>query len=428
MERIEMALEGRLSEADWHLLQEEIVADPVVRREYVRRMSLHADLSASPRMPEPVRTVKIWPQVVWSSVMAACVTLVAVMLWNRKPQVATLVEADRCQWAGSDLPTTVGSRLSAGTLSLVQGMATLKFASGATITIEAPTKIELRDRMHCRLVEGSLVADVPEPAHGFTVLTPDLKVVDLGTRFGLTTAAAAGNSQVRVFEGEIEVGKHGEKLERLGEGKSKNWETANALADQELPRADAVVQESGGWRSVATSFGRGKDTFVRRGDHLGPFGNSPLLMVKHTDIEKGRNNERRALLTFDLSGMDVERIKEAQLLLTPEPSGLGFSALIPDSRFSVMVYADDAWNEADVGWQEVMSGAKAGEFLIPRGGMTGVVQVSSTELVDAVKSAKNGLLTLMIVRETGESDTSGLVHAFASKEHPTSKPPTLRVR
>ena len=93
-----------------------------------------------------------------------------------------------------------------------------------------------------------------------------------------------------------------------------------------------------------------------------------------------------------------------------------------------MVYADDAWNEADVGWQEVMSGAKAGEFLIPRGGMTGVVQVSSTELVDAVKSAKNGLLTLMIVRETGESDTSGLVHAFASKEHPTSKPPTLRVR
>jgi hypothetical protein len=36
----------------------------------------------------------------------------------------------------------------------------------------------------------------------------------------------------------------------------------------------------------------------------------------------------------------------------------------------------------------------------------------------------NGLATFVIVRITGESAPSGLVHAFASKEHP----PTLRVR
>jgi hypothetical protein len=34
----------------------------------------------------------------------------------------------------------------------------------------------------------------------------------------------------------------------------------------------------------------------------------------------------------------------------------------------------------------------------------------------------------VIVRVTGELAPSGLVHAFASKEHPTAHSPTLRVR
>ena len=73
------------------------------------------------------------------------------------------------------------------------------------MTIEAPTKLQVRDAMHCRLIEGTVTAEVPEPAHGFTIDTADLKVKDLGTRFGLTTGAT-GNSQVRVFQGEVEVG------------------------------------------------------------------------------------------------------------------------------------------------------------------------------------------------------------------------------
>jgi hypothetical protein len=44
-------------------------------------------------------------------------------------------------------------------------------------------------------------------------------VVDLGTRFGLTTSSI-GNSQVHVFEGEVEVGAAaGGERKRLTEGK-----------------------------------------------------------------------------------------------------------------------------------------------------------------------------------------------------------------
>jgi len=54
--------------------------------------------------------------------------------------------------------------------------------------------------------------------------------------------------------------------------------------------------------------------------------------------------------------------------------------------------------------------------------------VRGPALAEFVRADTNGLVTLMIVRETGETDPSGLVHAFASKEHPTARPPTLRVR
>src|SRR5882757_6335474 len=99
---------------------------------------------------------------VWAAAAAACVTLVISAfsfgkgtLFHRP--VATLVQAENCKWAGSDLPTAVNSRLGAGTLALVEGIATLRFKNGATVTIEAPTRLEILSAMHCRLIEGSLV-------------------------------------------------------------------------------------------------------------------------------------------------------------------------------------------------------------------------------------------------------------------------------
>ena len=188
--------------------------------------------------------------------------------------VATLVQAENCKWAGSELPTAVNSKLGAGMLSLVEGIATLKFKSGATVTIEAPTKLLIRDAMHCRLIEGTVTAEVPEPAHGFTVDTPDLKVVDLGTRFGVTAGSTGNSCKVRVFQGQVEVGgpKLGE-LQRLTEGKGMNVSSGNTAAGQE-PIHGQQVQEADGWTSIPTSFGRGKDGYARRGDAGAPFGMS----------------------------------------------------------------------------------------------------------------------------------------------------------
>jgi hypothetical protein len=164
-------------------------------------------------------------------------------------------------------------------------------------------------------------------------------------------------------------------------------------------------------------------------------------MVKHSDLPPSRNNERRAFLTFDVSQVATRNVAEAQLVLDPEPSGLGFSALVPDSRFALYGLTDealDAWDEKEAVWNSTpgcdndgpipAQTRKLAEFWIPRGGSGDALTIRSAELAEFIRQDANGLVSFLIVRETGESDPSGLVHAFASKEHPTARPPTLRVK
>jgi ferric-dicitrate binding protein FerR (iron transport regulator) len=447
-DRIERALEGLLSDEELAAFQADVIRDPDLRAAYVDRAWLHASLRAQREtLPELLQTaatekvVRRWPVILWTSALAACVTLAATIAgvaYVRRP-VATLVQAENCQWAGSDLPTVVNAKLGRGTLALVQGIATLRFQNGATIMMEAPTTLEIHDAMHCRLVEGSVVAEVPEPAHGFTINTADMKVVDLGTKFGLA-AARTGNSQVRVFKGEVEVGgvRDG-KMQRLLEGKGMHIGAAPVASGAE-PTRGQQVQETTGWTSIPTSFGAGKDGFARRGKGAA-LGAEPLIMVKHSELPGSRNNERRAILTFDVSHTPTAKVTEAQIALEPEASGFGFSTMVPDSRFAVYGLTDealDAWDEKAMRWESLPGSTddaldpnvtrKLAEFWIPRGGAGGSIIVRGDALADFIRQDTNGLVSFLIVRETGETDPSGLVHAFASKEHPSARPPTLRLK
>ncbi|MCX6953705.1 MAG: hypothetical protein NTV51_16260, partial [Verrucomicrobia bacterium] len=201
-ERIDRAIEGLLSAEELAVFKADVVRDPALRAAYVERGWIHALLKAErarlpslidrPAEPAPSNTVRRGP---WYFVAAAAGLAAAVALGfalsrgrGAAPEqtVATLIQSQNTKWAGSTLPTLERSKLGRGTLALVEGIATLRFDSGATVTIEAPTKLEILSAMRCRLIEGSATAEVPEPAHGFTIDTPDLKVVDLGTRFGVT--------------------------------------------------------------------------------------------------------------------------------------------------------------------------------------------------------------------------------------------------
>ncbi len=450
LDQIDRSFDGQLSPGEWDALQEAVIDDPELRTAYVEKRWLHALLEAeSARLPALLEETQ-WTQpapvkrpLVWLATAAAVVlfgsSLVLFAQSRPKSIVATLIEAENCRWAGSDLPTVEGAGLTAGTLALTEGMATLRFASGATVTLEAPSVLVVESAMKCRLIEGSVVADVPESAHGFTIDTARMEVIDLGTRFGVTTTPL-GDSNVFVFEGEVKVNRDDlPEPKHVFAGKSlvSKAGATPQQSDQEVRRVEGPAASPGpGWTAVTTATGRGRDAYLRRGDQNGPTGAHPLLMVKHTDLAP--NNERRTILSFDLAGIDRASLRSAKLVLKLEPSGLGFSSLVPDSRFAVYGIAGEpaaSWSEPDLTWKtggplvsEPLSASVAtrlAEFEIRKGSPNRLVEVSADAFVDFLRTHPDEIVSLMILRETGESDQQGLVHAFASKEHPTAAAPTL---
>ncbi|HEY1109578.1 MAG TPA: FecR domain-containing protein [Opitutaceae bacterium] len=466
-DRIERALDGLLPHAELEVLKADIVRNPALRAAYVDRVWVHSLLRADrerlaslvatddadaelKREPAEVLHSSRWPLVLGVvGAAAACGALLfsalrpvppspAAMAAARPAPIAVLTQAQNTKWAGSTLPTAEKSELGAGTLALLEGIATVRFASGATVTLEAPTKFELVDAMRTRLIEGSITAEVPSAAKGFTVETADFSVVDLGTRFGVT-ASSTGNAHVFVFEGEVKLDDpEGMEMRRLTAGKAFNKQSGPVGAGNSEPSRLPPLEQIGGWTSISTAFGRGKDGFARRGSQI--VEPQALLMVKHSDIPLSFKNERRAIVTFDLSEVKPASIDEAELVLDPEPSGLGFATMVPDSRFAIYGVIDetfDTWGETTLSWGSGPAHSdelnpsqvtRLAEFALPRGGSGAPLAVRGAAFRDFLRGDTNGLATFVIVRETSETDPSGLVHAFASKEHPTAQPPTLRLR
>ncbi|HEY1170829.1 MAG TPA: FecR domain-containing protein [Verrucomicrobiae bacterium] len=472
-DRIDRAIEQMLTPAEWEAFKADAIKDPELRAKYVDQLWLHSTLQAERdslgkmigATEAPLPLLKKSTAAIWTSAAAAaCITLALSLLLlpgRNKTQamtraekpLATLIQAENCKWGPSELPTVQNAKLQAGTLSLLEGMATLRFENGTTLFLEAPTTIKLVDAMRCQVQEGSLVADVPPTARGFTVYTPELKAVDKGSRFGVTVGSLR-TTHVYVFDGAVVVNKLNDTKEHLLD-KGKAFivgmdNVAQAAVTPEPVRMEHIYDPER-WLSIPTSFRRGKDAYVQRGKREAT-GLHSLLMVKHTEFEIAKSNERRIYLTFDISQLsyvDIAEefhispvnISEAQLLLQPEPSGFGFASLVPDCTFAIYGITDqslDYWKEGGISWLNAPAANDAGllpnkvkklaEFTLPRGSSTEVITIESKELADFIRQDTNGLVSFILVRETAETEHQGMAHAFASKEHPHAKPPTLRIR
>ena len=94
------------------------------------------------------------------------------------------------------------SLLAAGRkLAFQRGLMEVVFDGGAKTIVQGPAEVEVQSPSAVLLLRGSLTADVPAMAHGFTVHTPNATVVDLGTRFGV--ACQAEQTDVEVFAGKV---------------------------------------------------------------------------------------------------------------------------------------------------------------------------------------------------------------------------------
>jgi hypothetical protein len=133
--------------------------------------------------------------------------------------LARVVDA---RWSPSTAPLGVGSALEPGWLRLESGLAQVVFYSGARVVIEGPAELQLLSLNEAACPTGRLLAEVPHAARGFRLKTAQLKVVDLGTVFGVD--ATRGRTEVHVFKGKVELSTGAAAAQPLGEGQAARAE------------------------------------------------------------------------------------------------------------------------------------------------------------------------------------------------------------
>lgn len=114
--------------------------------------------------------------------------------------LATIVSAADCEWRQAP-PSQLKEQ---DRLELIRGTAQLLFASGATVDLLGPAELQIQSVGAGFLQRGKLTAMVPHRARGFTIDTPTLRVVDLGTEFGVEVQES-GHAEVHVFQGSVDA-------------------------------------------------------------------------------------------------------------------------------------------------------------------------------------------------------------------------------
>ena len=436
------------------------------RNLYLEMTDLHANLAVDEafwvKQPdwseneqiEPISTFKSF--IPWA-LAASVVFLLSLFLFpkpNDTHTFALIKNSFSATWEGGDLSTAAGSRLGDGTLRLAEGLATLKFDSGAEVTLEAPVSIRLIDSMKCELTNGTAVTYVPDSALGFRVITPEADIIDFGTRFSVTVFEESGETHTRVMEGMVKVEyRQSDQIIELVAGQHHTIQPKGKIHTDEgnHQELDTILNkplEHGvGW----TFFEPSKGAFVGRiPNHLflsddkevvnlfsdTYFGgvhnqNSDILLLVKNATSEGPMN-RKAYMEFDLSQIDRTSIKEADLMLHFAPTGWGLASHLPDCTFKVFGLAGKVpdWDEANLGdnFPGNPETVYLGSFVLPKGVQKGRFGVRTENLTSFLKSHPSSQISFMVMRETKESEEGGLVHGFASRRHPTLPAPTLAIR
>lgn len=386
---------------------------------------------AEPKVQNTKPTSSIFHPASWFAA-AAVITLMATLAFTHfsKPKIiATLVSSENAAWE-SALPTTPGSKLTTGSLTLTSGIATIRFSSGAEVVLEAPAKLVLETPMRAKLLAGSAIIDVPEPAIGFIIETPDGYAVDHGTQFAVSVSGETQQSDFEVLEGEISV--HlpdtGEEV-RLGDQESASiFQKTLKTFDGPLPERELELAPKPMVTKIKT---RGRATSIVKNNERSKRLNPELLMIKNVG---GGPQERRSLISFDISDVNFDSIQSVKLGMKMIPTGMGFATRLPVMNsfaiYGVTEPAQENWT-LDSLWEDapiLEDAIHLDSISVRRSRQDKYLAFTGETFLDFLKADSDGIVSIIIVRETGQIDGSGpgLVHAFASDAHPEASGPVLR--
>lgn len=223
-------------------------------------------LPTEPRRPDLVHR---WLMVAG---LIAGVLALGLWFWGGPREVAWLTAECETQWGGEGPTPSPSVPLLAGrTLELKSGFATLRFKTGAEVLLEGPATFTPEGVGAGRLTRGKLVGQVKSAqAYGFSIHTPTMTVVDLGTEFALAVDDS-GRTETHVFQGRVETrlmvdGRGAGDILRVDAGQAVRVDQATERLTRMVPQADAFVRTMP--RGPA---GYTQTVLTTRGDHLWAF-------------------------------------------------------------------------------------------------------------------------------------------------------------
>jgi hypothetical protein len=157
------------------------------------------------------RRRKLRRPAVWAAALAllAAVSLAIAWLHSVPSTVATVAGLEAVQWGLGQSPLLLGQGMSRGTIEVQSGFVNLQFDSHANLILEGHARLELLGRNAARLHCGRVVAYVPDSAKGFVLESPEGRIIDLGTRFGVEVDDQ-GSTEVHVLQGLVRTAVRGE--------------------------------------------------------------------------------------------------------------------------------------------------------------------------------------------------------------------------
>ncbi|QIF01690.1 LamG-like jellyroll fold domain-containing protein [Roseimicrobium sp. ORNL1] len=266
--------EGRLEQGEMDKLQALILRSEEARRFYVQRMSMgsalckladeaqEAEQQHESEQQDDIITAtaelrRPWPLsaklAMAASLLACAVALVlAIRPQGRSQQggasvaaetsnagCAVLVDAAGAEWAEGTHAWQVGMSVPAGKLQLKSGLIRLEFYSGASVTLEGQSELEIVSVKEAKCAQGQMRVHVPPHARGFKLTTPDAEVVDLGTEFGLKVSDG-GKAEVHVFDGEVEVLPN-QATAKLSVKQGAGWDAAKGVSSSPATASASFV-------------------------------------------------------------------------------------------------------------------------------------------------------------------------------------------
>ena len=136
-----------------------------------------------------------------SAAAVLCVALFVQFAPVPGQEIATLQDVIGAKFIDTPSALEIGSRLSTneGKWFLQKGTAKILYDNGVQVVLEGPAEFELTSLMDMGLTYGRAYTRVPKTGTGFTIVTDNSRIIDLGTEFGVY--ASQGNTEVHVLEG-----------------------------------------------------------------------------------------------------------------------------------------------------------------------------------------------------------------------------------